>query len=132
MKYKTVYLLFTLVLFFLSSCTADHAYDYSQIDTNFLYKESQKLMMKHKDLEFNVDVTNFREIKYYNFKSVSITPEGVYFRLGDSWVEEYGIFVPRESALIIPGKAALMLMKKGGDPKFEELSNSVYKYYIKG
>lgn len=57
-------------------------------------------------------------------KSVRIAPEGVYIETSSWFVQETGIFVPRNSDTFMP--------VSGSDPEYERIHGSVFSYRIRG
>jgi hypothetical protein len=57
-------------------------------------------------------------------KSVRIAPEGVYVETSSWFVEEAGIFVPRDPASFAPGS--------GSDAEYHRIHGNVFSYRIRG
>lgn len=59
-----------------------------------------------------------------DLEQVRIHPEGVYFQTGSAFVEEDGVFVPRDAATFRPEAA--------GDPSYTHVALDVFVYHIAG
>jgi hypothetical protein len=63
-------------------------------------------------------------IQNLNPESVRAHPEGLYIQTGSMYVEEVGLFVPREPAAFVPAR--------GSDPEYKQMHDSLFSYYIAG
>jgi hypothetical protein len=57
-------------------------------------------------------------------ESVRAHPEGLYIEIGSMYVEEWGLFVPREPATFVP--------VHGSDPEYKQMHPSLFSYYVAG
>ena len=64
------------------------------------------------------------EIRALKPNAVRVTAEGIYVVTSSWFVEEAGLFVPRDSSAFVPAS--------GGDPEYERLYGNVFSYRIRG
>ena len=64
------------------------------------------------------------EIQALKPSSVRVTAEGIYVETSSWFVQEAGLFVPRDSAAFVPAP--------GGDPEYKRLYGNVFSYRISG
>jgi hypothetical protein len=57
-------------------------------------------------------------------ESVRAHPEGLYIETSSMYVEEWGLFVPREPATFAP--------VHGSDPEYKKMHPSLFSYYVAG
>jgi hypothetical protein len=62
--------------------------------------------------------------KLLDLEEIRIHPEGVYFQTSRFFVEEDGVFVPRDAATFQP--------EASGDPNYTPLALDVFVYHISG
>jgi hypothetical protein len=64
------------------------------------------------------------EIQALKPNAVRVTSQGVYVVTSSSFVEEAGLFVPRDPSAFVPDP--------GGDPEYKKLYGNVFSYRIRG
>lgn len=110
-------------MLFIFSCTGH--YESKEFDTKSIFAESQKILQNNTDDTRRIYTEKLPEIFVkIGAKSVLVTKDGLYIQLSKFFVEEKGLFVPREGVKVVVGL--------GSDPSYAALENGVYSYVIKG
>jgi len=63
-------------------------------------------------------------IRSLNPDSVLLAEEGLYIQTASFFVEAWGLFVPRDPSISLPGR--------GSDPSYAKMHTSLFSYYVAG
>lgn len=114
------HLLNLILIFIIASCSSEYVPNTNE--TREIYNLATRLLNKNKG---SIKKSKW-PIAFNKLNAISVTAEenGLYIQINSSFTEETGLFIPTKSFKVITGTEY--------DPSYKEISNSVYKYRIKG
>ncbi|MBU1054158.1 MAG: hypothetical protein KKC46_10050 [Proteobacteria bacterium] len=118
-----IVILIALVAFSFNGCTGHHKAD--EFNITLLEQEANEVLRNNVESNMSDVEVLPNYIKSLNPISVYITNVGIYIKLEQSFVEESGVFIPKEGIQVTEGL--------GYDPNYIKIGgSSVYSYHIKG
>jgi hypothetical protein len=115
-------LLLVTALVLASGCSKAPRVDPTQ--TQAIFADARALLETHRSSAEIQPASWPESFRLLEPESVRTDEEGLYVVTWSRWVEERGIFVPRDAASFAP--------EAGADPEYSLISNAVFVYRIRG